>query len=416
SVRRYEVESAAPNSLIIRPHLDEIVLSSLTPPCNDPVRATSCADVTDDLTSANFKCETAYPGNDIGPRCLMPCTLSSDCRAGRLCVDFDRATTVTPFCARKPDGGTTDSGTGDSGTADDCSCKGPNCFCADAPPFDHTGKACFDQLVNYQVNAGKTFLVAGSQAGFVTTAALPGSPGNSGPTCLANPTPDARFSFRIPMKGHACSNAPSNLAMIDSRVDPDAYSGDATAMMTAATGASTLVNFVTSTPTPDPCLYIGGPTAGDPVIGSVDGGAAGTPPVHVRALFQNSQMSFVLANIDRSPSSQFITSFDVHGGFAAQVVQDPITLEVSMPARIVVGPVDSLAQVTTGTGAPAFEAPYLFVVDQHRLGREQGGGPTRGQLLRINPLGYPVTVGAAPTGYQPIFEDYNASGGLFPIQ
>jgi hypothetical protein len=87
-----------------------------------------------------------------------------------------------------------------------------------------------------------------------------------------------------------------------------------------------------------------------------------------------------------------------------------------MPARIVVGPVDSLAQLTTGTPPPpAYEAPYLFVVDQHRLGREQGGGPTRGQLLRINPLSDAVTVGAA-TGYQPIFEDYNASGGLFPIQ
>ncbi len=178
SVRRYEVESATPTSLVIRPHLDEIVLSSLTTPCNAPLHATSCSDVVNDLTSANFKCETAYPGTDIGPRCLMPCTLSSDCRAGRLCVDFDTATTVPPFCARKPDGGATDSGTTDSGTTDDCSCKGPNCFCADAPPFDHTGKACFDQLVNYQVNAGKTFLVAGSQAGFVTTAALPGSPGN----------------------------------------------------------------------------------------------------------------------------------------------------------------------------------------------------------------------------------------------
>ena len=150
SVRRYEVESAAPNSLIIRPHLDEVVLSSLTPPCNDPGNPTSCADVTDDLTTANFKCETAYPGTDIGPRCLMPCTLSSDCRAGRLCVNFDNATTVTPFCARKPDGGTSD-----GGTADNCACTGPNCFCADAPPFDHTGKACFDQLVNYQVNAGQ---------------------------------------------------------------------------------------------------------------------------------------------------------------------------------------------------------------------------------------------------------------------
>ena len=87
-----------------------------------------------------------------------------------------------------------------------------------------------------------------------------------------------------------------------------------------------------------------------------------------------------------------------------------------MPARIIIGPVDSLAQVTTGTPAPtAYEAPYLFVVDQRRLGREQGGGPTRGQLLRINPFGYTSTVGT-PTGYQPIFEDYNTSGGLFPIQ
>jgi hypothetical protein len=98
------------------------------------------------------------------------------------------------------------------------------------------------------------------------------------------------------------------------------------------------------------------------------------------------------------------------------VVQDPTTVEVSMPARIVLGPVDSLSQVTTGSAAPTYEAPYLFVVDQRRLGREQGGGPTRGQLLRINPFGYSSTVGSAPTGYQPIFEDYNASGGLFPIQ
>ena len=169
------------------------------------------------------------------------------------------------------------------------------------------------------------------------------------------------------------------------------------------------MNFVTSTPSPaDPCLYIGGPTAGDPLpirrtqrvtatdggVGA-DGGASTAPPTHVRALFQNSQLSFVLANVDRAPSSQFVTSFDVHGGFGAQVVQDPITVEVSMPARIVLGPVDSLAQVTTGTAAPTYEVPYLFVVDQHRLGREQGGGPTRGQLLRINPLGYSVTVGTA---------------------
>ena len=57
------------------------------------------------------------------------------------------------------------------------------------------------------------------------------------------------------------------------------------------------------------------------------------------------------------------------------------------------------------------EAPYLMVVDQRRLGRGQGGGPTRGQLLRINPFGY-----AATYGYQPWFEDFQHSNSLFPIQ
>ena len=299
------------------------------------------------------------------------------------------------FLCCKPDGGT--AGTG---TADDCACKGPNCFCADAPPFDHTGKACFDQLVNYQVNAGKTFLVAGSQAGFVTTAALPGSPGNPGPTCAANPTPDPRFSFRIPMNAPTCSNATADLATIDSRLDPGRLQ-PATRWTSVANDASTLVSFVLSTPAPtDPCLYIGGPTSGDSVIDptsrTADGGASRTEAprtandTHVRALFQNSQLSFVLANIDRAPTSQFVTSFDVHGGFAPQVVQDPITVEVSMPARIVVGPADSLAQVTTGTPTPpAYEAPYFFVVDQRRLGRGRAGD-RRAASSCASTLGYAV--------------------------
>ena len=423
SVRRYEVEAASVNSLIVRPHLDEVVLSALSSPCHPEVPPTAttkgsadtCPDLLDDLTTANFQCVTAYPGSGTGPRCLMPCELNTDCRSGRLCVNFNTATTVPSTCSKKPsDGGAPD-------PAADCACKGPNCFCADAPPFDGTGKACFDQLVNYQVNAGKTFLVAGSQAGFVTTATLPPSG-----ICAANPTPDARFGFRIPMNAPTCSNATDSLKTIDSRLNPDDFDSTSVLGQTVTANANTLVNFVTATPSPaDPCLYIGGPSGGDPLTDpplpdagvGADGGAAPPPPIHVRALFKNSQLSFVLANVERAPTSQFFTTFDVHGGFAPQVVQDPVTIEVSMPARIVIGPVDSLAQVTSGL-PPAFvpEAPYLFVVDQHRLGREQGGGPTRGQLLRINPLSDAVTVGSAPTGYQPIFEDYNASGGLFPIQ
>jgi hypothetical protein len=55
--------------------------------------------------------------------------------------------------------------------------------------------------------------------------------------------------------------------------------------------------------------------------------------------------------------------------------------------------------------------PFFFVVDQRRLGTGQGGGATRGQILRVNPFGQPTTV-----GYLPSYEDYQRSGGLFPIQ
>jgi hypothetical protein len=426
SLRRYEIVAAFPNNVIIRPHLDEIVLSSLTTPCTPAlgegadggavsdagadagVSGDSCPNTLDDPTTQNFTCQSSYPGGGGTPRCLMLCSSTNPCRAGRVCVDFGAGApggqTDNPSPECKPGGGA-DAGAA-AGTCDD---KCHRCFCADAPPFDMNGKACFDQLVNYQVVAGKSFIVAGSQSGIVTTA-------NVQPNGLCedpNPTHDPRFSFRIPMSARRCTNVPDSVATIDSRVDPDF----ADAM--AIANANALVSVATSPPAPDdPCLYFGGPVAGDPASVSVDAGADGgvRASQHVRALFKNSQVSFVLANIDRGPTFQFATSFDVHGGFAPQLVQDPATVQISMPARIVIGPVDSLAQVTTGVATPGYEAPYLFVVDQRRLGGSQGGGPTRGQLLRINPFGYTSTVGSAPTGYQPIFEDYNASGGLFPIQ
>ena len=99
----------------------------------------------------------------------------------------------------------------------------------------------------------------------------------------------------------------------------------------------------------------------------------GTPPSHVRALFRNAQIGFVLANLDRGPTGQFVTVFDVHGGFNPQVVQDPVTVEVSMPARIVYGPVDAVKQLAPFTDVTT-EERYLFVVDQRRLGRVAGRG------------------------------------------
>jgi hypothetical protein len=102
--------------------------------------------------------------------------------------------------------------------------------------------------------------------------------------------------------------------------------------------------------------------------------------------------------------------FDVQGGFRPQAVGYPSSVTLSTPARIIRGPVDSQAQKQESM----FEAPYLFVVDQRRLGSAQSGGATRGQIVRIHPLvNLPI---AGKSGFQPIYEDYTRSGGLFPIQ
>ena len=401
TIRRYEIAGAYPNRLVIRPHLDELARSSLHPcdpaknaPANGVTAAPSpdggavedtspdvCPDPNDPSTD-NFRC-LADPEGGTTPRCLVQCNSMTACRAGRICVDLnsDKLPAQTE-CDTKP------------------------CFCADAPPFTPLAKLnCFDQLTSYQIQVGNGFLVSGSQSGFMSTASYPSSGDEQ---CAADPAGDPRFTFRIPMRAPACTSLPAGVTQFDTRIDPDSYALDSDEYKAAQAANLQLVTALTTPPAPDPCLFWGGPVQGDPLTYT-------TLPQHVRALFRNAQVTFVLANLDRGPTGQFSTAFDVHGGFAPQAVQEPATVEVSMPARIVYGPIDALAQMTPFTGTQT-EERYLFVVDQRRLGRSQGGAPTRGQLLRIHPLGYSTTVGSAPTGSQPIFEDYNASGGLFPIQ
>jgi hypothetical protein len=422
TARRYEIVAAYPNRLVIRPHLDELARSSLracdpkknaplpgattaaspdggTPDVGSPdggatndasadggaVNDTSpdvCPDPNDPSTN-NFRC-LADPEGGTTPRCLVRCNSKVACRAGRVCVNLDSDEVPTLV-----------------------QCDTTPCYCADAPPFTAKAKrTCFDQLTSYQIQVGKGFLVSGSQSGFMATAKLPDSGDKQ---CAPDPAGDPRFTFRIQMNAPACTNLPASAAKLDTRIDPDSYQDNPQKMADVAAANQELVTALTTTaPAPaDPCLYWGGPSQADPL-------SAKMPPQHVRALFRNSQLTFVLANLDRGPTAQFSTTFDVHGGFGAQVVQSPSTVEVSMPARIVYGPIDAVAQMTPFTTNQT-EERYLFVVDQRRLGRAQGGAPTRGQLLRIHPLGYSATVGSA-TGSQPLFEDYNASGGLFPIQ
>ena len=196
SVRRYRVELATENTLIVRPNLDEIAISPLMPACQPSAseaadagidaggggdggaNATDTCPDSNDPTTSKFTCVSSYPGGGTGRRCLMRCQTDSDCRAGRTCVDFDDNVNA-----------------GQTGTGNPCvqdSSKG--CFCADAPVFDGSGKQCFDQLISYQVTAGQSFLVTGSASGLLTTGKLPPSTSD----LCGDPTPDPRFSLPHP--------------------------------------------------------------------------------------------------------------------------------------------------------------------------------------------------------------------------
>jgi hypothetical protein len=152
---------------------------------------------------------------------------------------------------------------------------------------------------------------------------------------------------------------------------------------------------------------MGGPILSDPgTHDNADPASRPSRPQHVRARFRNTQIAFILANIDRAPPTGSILHFQVNGGFRPQQVANLTTVEISAPARLVLGPIDSNQDMAITAGP----APFFFVVDQRRLGRGQGGGPTRGQIVRVNPFGL------VANGYLPVYEDYGRSGGLFPIQ
>ncbi|HVU49362.1 MAG TPA: hypothetical protein VHL80_01685, partial [Polyangia bacterium] len=411
TVKRYEVTSATTGVLGLIPHKDELVRPALKPCVNLPAGGADggagdagaaprdasspdagadargammndCVDPEDPSTST-FQC--------LEGRCLVPCPTpgqTTGCRDGRICVDF------SPSCI---DG--------------DCF------FCADGPPLNKSGSllpSCLGELIPYQVGVGRGFAVAGSQTGLPAT----GAAGPDG-QCTRMPDLDPRVNARITMDDPMCAAAsfppmPSaitdlSVAQLDSRCDPNlsdpgcpVAAGDPTK---AATIASSLLNILEANNLPNPCQYIGGPNETD---------TPNTLHTHVKALFRNRELHFGMTNLERPPSGIFQIRFDVHGGFQAQQVTIPPTVEVNMPARIVLGPFDAANPVGKTVPAPTAEVPYLFVVDQRRLGNAQGGGPTRGQLLRINPLGLAVTVPVA--GNAPWYEDLSHSANEFPIQ
>jgi hypothetical protein len=432
TIRRYDVTTARQTELVLAPHKDELVRPSLKPcsvtstprpgadagadagldgsteggdastdgAVNDAgrdalpslVSASDCVDPNDPSTS-NFQC--------VSGRCLYPCSKPGEttgCRPGRICVDFGNA-----------------------------GCSDGQCFCADGPKFEQNDfsanpammnqariNECLGELLPYQLSVGRGFAVTGSSTPLPVT----GIADASG-ACVPFPDLDPRLRVRIPMDAPRCA-PPLTDNTLDSRCDPNLTAPDPgcpminntipptnpTARQLAAATTAQKLSALAQTPNdPNPCMYIGGPNETD---------IPNALPEHIHAIFRNREVQFTLTNLERPPTGVFQIRFDVHGGFQAQTVAIPTTVEVTMPARLVLGPFDSNNPANGTAGVATAEVPYLFVVDQRRLGRTQGGGPTRGQLLRIHPRGFTITIPV--TGSQPWFEDLSHSNNLFPIQ
>jgi hypothetical protein len=375
-----------------------------------PPAPNDCADPADPTTANYFTCQDD-PLDDKGPpRCLRRCETDAECRTGRICqvikdANGNELTVADP-------------------TPDDPNRRSPASFCADAPPFNGETE-CFYQLLRYDVRVGRGFLVSGTVAGIPgsgTEIPVVGDP-NGAMECAPAPRTDPnrrdyRQVSRIALDGPAANVcAPALTNFDDSRPRPDTVRngmdlsapGNSASAIKDNSETARMLNRVKSNPTPNPCLFMGGPVNTDPPY--QDSVAREKRPQHVRALFENTEISFILANLDRSPQGSLDIRFDVRGGFRPQTVIQQSTIEISMPTRIVLGPIDSQPQ----DGTVSDEVPYIFVVDQRRLGQGLGGGPTRGQLLRISPRGYSSTL-TTLGGVQPIYDDYMRSGGTFPIQ
>jgi hypothetical protein len=427
-----------------------------------------CHDPTDNSTLA-FSC-VMYKGD---PRCLNVCVRDQECRNGRVCLatcssDDDctpppcksgdktcqiACDTVTHQChARR--GPTTAGGFDPNGcsvsperkcltgeTCVDGQCEVQS-LCADGPRLEEAPPQCFPQLTSYQINVNAGFLVTGTQAGSYAA----GQSNATTKQCEPIPGRDSRLVSRIPLRPYpgqqtsiecgppaaVFTNPAYQTAMpsadgylidhFDPTLKPDDANGDgklddvvftspgSTTTMTARPEAPQLIQWMndwtTNVKAPNACIYKGGPIASDTGAISSDPNTRICREQHVRARFRNTQVAFVLADIDRGPATATTLHFDVHGGFRQESVVNLATVQVSAPARLVLGPIDSTRLDMLTTKA----APYFFVVDQRRLGTGQGGGPTRGQIVRVNPFGL------AANGYLPVYEDYHTSNGLFPIQ
>jgi hypothetical protein len=326
SRRRYEVVSSTPRQLELGPKIDEVARTGLNP----------CTPVAPEVDDPQCRVGVAYAGyrclqvrSDDHPRCVQPCGVAGP--------DGDRRCRIGTVCEDVPG-----------------SLVGP--LCVEGPPLD---ESCWPAQASYRVQAGHSFMVVGSSA------AVPPVARNEGGQCVPDLSRHELLINRIPLDAPHCQNVADGTPV-------------ATALEQQPQGG------MMPSPAGNPCLF--------QAPNDDEGEAATNTPYpavcmmracHVKALFQNQQVRFVMTNLEEYAGDADSTRFDVAGGFVPLSGDYPDDVIITAGARILPSPMKTPESPGMSAGLTDFTSfPYLFVVDQ---GRTASSLNARGQILRLNP-------------------------------
>jgi hypothetical protein len=225
-------------------------------------------------------------------------------------------------------------------------------LCVQAPPLD---PSCFPQpMTAYSVRAGNSYMVYGSSLPRLHTSKV-----SATGTCELDQSVNPDLVDRIPLAAPEC---------------PEAFLAQATATQVV----QQLSAFSPLAGRRNPCLYKGLHFDGD--TGTTAGGSAEPP---ISAFFENSQIRFVLTNLEQYPGDLLSIHFEFQYGFVPLTVQIPsYEVLLTMPTQIFTGPTMTPESPIRGNAEDIVSYPYIYVVDQGHTRLTPG---SRGQVLRINP-------------------------------
>jgi hypothetical protein len=351
SRRRYNITRAGGGQLQLALKPDEIPLTSVSP-CTVDTTDTLGNVVPGTCRVPGFQCLSFHPGEPA--RCVSPCApgAANTCRAGMVCENVPEA--GAPLCV-------------------------------EGPPID---EACWPVPASYRVQANQSFLVTGRAHPRPPVAHLQNG------QCVQDTARNQLLVNRIPLSAPACQGLPP-IPMV-----PDAKLPDLAGQQTRF---DTFTKQLVTTRTILPAAAPG--TWGNPCLfRDANHDEPGDVTMHVKALFENSELKLVLTNLDEYMGDVNTMQFVVNGGFnpAAVAVRDENVI-ITAGARITVGPT-AIPESPNNYGFRSV-FPYVYVVDQ---GRSAAISTGRGQILRID-------TATAPSGI-PVFDSTSFTSTPFQIQ